>query len=1154
MVADPDAREFLILPSHIMIRKIVPACLVLLAFSLTETVAADFSAMGPAPLRLLHNHLHTSLPNPDAPALKNFMDGNPAGTMLAAEPWPVHYRIGVVRIEFQPDDNPRTTGNGTWGDIPFFTFSDSVSGEIVEDPTVDSRSKLYIQRNLLHVSQYYEKVSGGKVIFEVPDSSDISSIYQLDAELAEYGLDDDYSLRTSRFAVDAIAAADDELDFSQYDVVMVFHAGCGQHTDYDEESPDDLHPVSINHILLREILADGDPAYQGIETNDTDTGGGKHYVQFIQIFPETAVQDWEEEGNPQGALQGLLGVMVHELGHFFGLPDLYDTRVGSRPTIGFYALMATGFFNSVSRIPSYPMGWTRMFLGWEEPLVIADDMNNVLLRAAELASDGTTPTLIKVPISSTEYYLLELRVRDENFNNRFDYNETGGNVFPDVMEDDYRLPGGRLAEFDWSIPNTLGPDIPAMSSADSARLGSGVLIWHIDEQVIREKFTRDLTLNFLNTEPQHLGIDLEEADGLQHMLEPFPASLDPGFGSPFDVYGGAVAAAKSSELGNLNVSFGPFTNPNSISYTGVPSNIEISGFNSATIQPGQPVVDSMVSVSIDFDAAAGGQIVHPIEGWPAMVGPTSSTPVTIDFDPSTPELEVVQANMANGIVILDHAGGFGAGDYSYSGISSIPNDSSNVLSAAVGEVTGDNWPDIVSISNMNNTGWITAQSLFDHIFLGDPGPGFITRTADNGEVKFAPVLADISGNGLLNILLVSTSGGTSQLHALDRRGNEITGFPVEFFSPVTAMPAVREDAAGVVEEIYVLTAGRDMIALTPSGGTAWTITLEDTSVVQPVVGRMGRPGVDESYRINVFGVSGGIYSFLPDGSPAPGSWPVRTDGMCLAGGALGDVDGDGLNELVVPVDMPDEDHASRNELHVLDYNGSSAPGMPIIVGSPRRFDRQRYMSPPTLADIDGDGTAEILVSTAERLVLAFRGDGTRRPVARYIAGGYGLAPPVAADINQDGRTELVIADGEGYVYAYATDGDALSPVWSGLGGNSKHTGFTAVAQQDPGTASEEEILPEKYCYLYPNPVRSGKANLTYRLGSGEVQRVSVEVFTTSGERVANFEGTVDATSGVANQLTWDVDRYASGVYLVLVKAQTSSGATVKKIRKMAVIK
>ena len=274
----------------------------------------------------------------------------------------------------------------------------------------------------------------------------------------------------------------------------------------------------------------------------------------------------------------------------------------------------------------------------------------------------------------------------------------------------------------------------------------------------------------------------------------------------------------------------------------------------------------------------------------------------------------------------------------------------------------------------------------------------------------------------------------------------------------------------------------------------------------------------------------------------------------MPGGALGDVDDDGLNELVVPVDFPSEDYSSRNKIYVLDYNAATSPGFPIAVSSPRQLDDERYLSEPALADIDGDGTQEILVSTAERLVLAFSGDGGRRPIKRYITGGYSLATPVAADLDFDGDLELICADGEGFVYAYATGGVASADNWSGIGGNARHSGCTLASQQDPGLASGGEILPEKLCYIYPNPVRGSRANLTYTLGSSDVQRVTVETFTVSGERVDNKTGPVDATSGLANKLVLDVDRYASGVYLVMIKAYTSSGETVKVIRKMAVIK
>ena len=69
-----------------------------------------------------------------------------------------------------------------------------------------------------------------------------------------------------------------------------------------------------------------------------------------------------------GSDPGRIGVVCHELGHFFGLPDLYDTD-GSSDGAGNWCLMAAGSwgFDGSQQYPSHMSAWCKMKLGWTAP-------------------------------------------------------------------------------------------------------------------------------------------------------------------------------------------------------------------------------------------------------------------------------------------------------------------------------------------------------------------------------------------------------------------------------------------------------------------------------------------------------------------------------------------------------------------------------------------------------------------------------------------------------------------------------------------------------------------------------------------------------------------------------------------------------------------
>lgn len=173
-----------------------------------------------------------------------------------------------------------------------------------------------------------------------------------------------------------------------------------------------------------------------------------------------------------------------------------------------------------------------------------------------------------------------------------------------------------------------------------------------------------------------------------------------------------------------------------------------------------------------------------------------------------------------------------------------------------------------------------------------------------------------------------------------------------------------------------------------------------------------------------------IYVYQGDGSVAPG-WPQTMSNWNWATPAVGDIDGNGDLEIVV--------NTIDGRLYVWNHDGTEfrdGDGNPATVGVFQLRAGETYsFSSPTLADLDGDGGAEIIFGTRYRdtstvdYMHALRHDGTQPPGWPVPLTVYGEVACSAAvgDIDQDGSPEVVFVSENDRLHVLRPNGAEMSP-------------------------------------------------------------------------------------------------------------------------------
>ena len=334
------------------------------------------------------------------------------------------------------------------------------------------------------IPEFYTEVSGGRVTL-VGDSHDW---FQTSLTGAQVTGDSDGLSSTDmvgEFIIEILVRLDDgAVDWGQYD---------NDGPDGVPNSGDDdgfvdvltvMHPTAGGECFVSGVgrvwshrwqlsasaAAAVDPIFHAYVTQTASANGGQILVDDYAIVAALGC-------DAQHVNQ--IGIFAHELGHGFGLPDLYAVG-GSHAGVGRWGLMGSGAWGCTGGIPAIPChmtAWSKEALGWANVTTLAPDADLGVITLDPVETSGDI-IRIEAGDGSGDYLLLENR-------------------------------------------QPIGFDVNLFSP--------GLLVWQIDEDMVSSRWAS----NTVNSSSGRMGVWLRQGDGENDLAlgtqrgdsgDPFPGS------------------------------------------------------------------------------------------------------------------------------------------------------------------------------------------------------------------------------------------------------------------------------------------------------------------------------------------------------------------------------------------------------------------------------------------------------------------------------------------------------------------------------------------------------------------------------------------------------------------------------------------------------
>lgn len=466
-------------------------------------------------------------------------------------------RVLAIMVEFQRDNDRTTVGNGQFDSIYTRNWGSSILDPLPHDSA-------YFSAHLEFAKNYYAKVSRGSLSLQYTVLPQVITLSKTMREYSPPIRSTDFTPMVN-FYEESWQKADElypGFDFSAYDLFCVFHAGVGRDVSLPGSlnNERDLPSVYFNLESFRK--------YKGAGYNGVPVSGGSFTIKNSMILPQTQNREIESFGNYFLVELTINGLLVSSIASHLGLPDLFDTKTGLS-AIGRFGLMdGQSIFAYNGVFPPNPSAWERIQLGWDSAIPLNDTLsrNNALYNLMAVSTSAPNDTTVyKVSLSADEHYYIENRIKDGNGDGITFTIWNNGSVYQKSFTKD-------TSWFNSFTVDSLEGVIIDVDDFDWALPGSGILVWHIDEKVIRE----NIASNQVNADKLRRGVDLEEADGIQDIGEQFTTIFGDvlvGEGDDLDLW------YSTNEADLYKNEFSDVTRPDTRSNAGAFSQIKLFDFS-----------------------------------------------------------------------------------------------------------------------------------------------------------------------------------------------------------------------------------------------------------------------------------------------------------------------------------------------------------------------------------------------------------------------------------------------------------------------------------------------------------------------------------------------------------------------------------------------